>query len=76
MIDFYKRRVERTCPKCQGKYVFELGQIAKEDIVTCNNCSVEIQLIDTNGSAKQQLQKVTQKFNELEKTLKNFGKRR
>jgi DNA-directed RNA polymerase subunit RPC12/RpoP len=59
------------CPNCGKKLSFKAKNIGKT--VKCKYCSSSILLKD-NGSIAKEIKKANKSFNDLEKTLKNFGK--
>lgn len=73
MIDIGKEKVEITCPECNRKIKVSLGQISRQQTITCP-CGVKIELKDNNGSARKGIRDINKAFSDLEKTLKEIGK--
>ena len=74
MIDIGKQKIDIDCPNCRRKIQINLDQVARQQIVKCNSCSQDIQLQDSNGSAKKGVRDMNKAFKDLERTLKSFGK--
>lgn len=74
MIDFNKIWVDFSCPKCNYTDKVQLIDVKYEKIFFCNNCKIKIQLTDDQASVHSGIDRMSKSLNDLEKTLKNFGK--
>jgi len=63
--------LDMDCPKCNSKVPFTLKDAGKT--IKCPNCSVKIQL-DKSDDFDKSAKDVDSSLNELNNTLKNFGK--
>lgn len=74
MIDFAKQEINGTCPKCSASFRATIGQVSRQETITCRSCSQRIKLVDSNGSSKKGIRDINNAFDSLERTLKRFGK--
>lgn len=74
MIDLNQIWVECKCPNCDYGDVVQLVDVRTEKIIFCNNCKVDIQLVDSEASTHNSHDKIQNSLKNLENTLKNFGK--
>jgi hypothetical protein len=73
MIDISKQKVKIDCPECKSKVEVTMQQVADEKTVVCR-CGQKIKLQDKDNSAKNGIKNMNKAFDDLNKTLKNFGK--
>ncbi len=73
MIDISKQTISISCPECKKPLKVSLKQVADQTTIKCS-CSKEIQLVDSNGSAKKSIRDINGAFKDLENTIKNIGK--
>jgi len=73
MVDISRQTVNINCPKCEASLTVSLKQVANEVTIKCN-CGTDVQLVDSNGSAKKSIRDINGAFKDLENTIKSFGK--
>ena len=74
MIDIGKHKIDIKCPNCNGSIKINLGQVSRQQVVKCNSCYQNVQIQDSNGSARKGIRDMNKAFKDLEKTFKSFGK--
>lgn len=74
MIDISKQKINLNCPGCNYKITVNLAQVSREEVVICSNCKQEIKLKDSKGSTRKGIRDINKAFDDLEKTIKSFGK--
>ena len=74
MFDLTKQNFEFKCPGCGAKNIASLGQVQNEEEVVCVNCKKSIKLKDEDGSTAKSIDDVNKAVQDLDNTLKNFGK--
>ena len=74
MIDFNKIWVDFNCPKCNYADKVQLVDVKSEKTIFCNNCKIKIQLTDGQASVHSGIDRMSKSLNDLQNTLKNFGK--
>ena len=73
-FDVAKMTVELNCPKCQAPNTVTLGQVKREETVTCTGCSTAIKLHDKDKSTDKTISSVNSAMGDLKKTLDNLGR--
>jgi transcription elongation factor Elf1 len=73
MIDISKQKVKIDCPACNSEIEVTMQQVADEMTLVCH-CGQKIKLQDKDNSAKNGIKNFNKTFDDLNKTLKNFGK--
>ena len=61
------------CPECKASNETTLGQVQRQETITCTNCGVSIRLVDEKGSVAQAIDNVNNAFGELRRALENLG---
>lgn len=61
------------CPECKAPLVVTLGQIQRQETVQCKSCQTNIHLEDKNGSAAKAVTNISNAFDELRRTIEDFG---
>lgn len=74
MIDLSKQKFDGNCPSCGATFNATLGQVSRQETITCRGCGQHIKLVDSNGSARKGIREMNSAFNSLERTLKRLGK--
>jgi len=74
MIDISKQRVDINCSECNAKVTITMGQVSKQETVSCNKCRQKIKLVDSNGSARKGVSDMNKALDKLNRTLKGFGR--
>lgn len=75
MIDINTQKIDGKCPKCNGRLSTSVEQIARNAIISCSSCGERIQLKDQGGSFRKAQQDIKRASNDLDKALKNLGRR-
>jgi ASC-1-like (ASCH) protein len=71
-MDISKNTIDVIC-SCKKKIKVTLKQVANQESIKCN-CGDTIKLLDKNGATKKGINDVKKSFEQLQKTLRNFGK--
>ncbi len=74
MFDFNFQWIDFNCSKCKYQIHTQIIDVKNECIVYCHNCKTSIKLKDESASSHKSIKNINKAFNELNKTLKNFGK--
>ena len=74
MFDISQQERKVNCPECKAINIVTLKQVADEEGIKCSGCSKEINLKDGDGSTKQALASVARSLDDLENTIKGFGR--
>jgi len=74
MIDFNSIWIDLECPNCGYQDDIQLIDVKTEKTIYCHNCKVKINIADNDASVHTGIDSMNNALNELEKTLKNFGK--
>lgn len=74
MFDLNNTWIEFNCPRCTYLNSVQLVDVKSERSVFCPNCKSIIELKDDSGSVHSSVQSINNAFNDLARTLKNFGK--
>lgn len=73
MFDISKQKVTISCPACGRMASVTLGQIGRQEVYNCG-CGQSIQLIDKDRKGKKAMTDINRTMQNLEKTLKKFGR--
>jgi Zn ribbon nucleic-acid-binding protein len=65
--------VKVNCPECQAPNTVTLGQVQREETVTCAECSKVIKLVDKNKSVDKAVSGVNDAMDNLKKALEGLG---
>ena len=71
-MDYYWTEID--CPGCKYPSDVMMRDIRLEEIHFCHNCKKSIQLRDADGSVHIVNKQISETFNDIEKSLKNFFK--
>lgn len=74
MIDISKQKIDFKCPNCNKGLRISLAQVSREEVIICTQCKQEIKLKDSEGSTRKGIRDINKAFDDLEKTIKSFGK--
>ena len=74
MIDISNHTFESNCPSCSGKFTATLGQVSRQETISCRSCKQAIKLVDQNGSASKGIKDINKSFDQLSRTIKNLGR--
>jgi Zn ribbon nucleic-acid-binding protein len=74
MFDLDNMEVSVPCPECTAENTVRIAQIKREEVVRCVACGVNIHLRDADGSVNQTTREVQDSFDELDRTLRKFGR--
>lgn len=69
-----KKTVSLGCPKCEVPVSVTLGQIQRQETVTCKNCQTSINLKDKDGSTARAVANIRNAFDELKRAVEDLGK--
>ena len=73
MIDLSKERVDINCPECNKQIAITLGQVMKQETISCSSCKTQIQLKDQNGSTNRSVNKINDSFKKLDRAFKSIS---
>lgn len=73
-FDVAKMTVKLNCPKCQAPNEVTLGQVKREETVTCAGCNTAIKLHDKDKSVDKAVSNVNGAMDDLKKTLDRLGR--
>jgi hypothetical protein len=74
MIDLSKIWLDIECPRCHYGIQIQMIDVKCEKTIFCHNCKITIELSDNEGSVHSGIDKISSSLNELENTLKKFGR--
>jgi hypothetical protein len=66
-------KVKVNCPECRAPNTVTLGQVQREETVTCTQCNKPIRLVDTNKSVDRTLSSVHDAVDDLKKALEDLA---
>jgi transposase-like protein len=72
-FDVANMSVKVTCPECQAPNTVTLGQVQREETVTCAECNKAIKLVDKNKSVNKAVSGVNEAVDDLKRALENLG---
>lgn len=67
--------VDIPCPNCGAENKVTLAQIKREESINCIGCGAVIHLKDKDGSVKKGTRQVQNALDDLDRTLRRFGRR-
>jgi Zn ribbon nucleic-acid-binding protein len=73
-FDISQRTVELSCPQCQAANFVTLGQVQREETVTCVGCRKSIKLVDKDKSVAKTVSKVNDAMGDLKKAPEDLGR--
>lgn len=74
MINISYQWITIECPKCNYADDIQMIEVKIEKIHFCNNCKIQIQLQDSEGSVHYGIVTINKAFRDLETLFKNFGR--
>jgi len=72
-FDVANMTVKVNCPECQAPNTVTLGQMQREEAVTCAECNKAIKLVDKNRSVDKAVSSVNDAVDDLKKALEGLG---
>ena len=73
-FDVANMGVKVNCPECQAPNTVTLGQVQREETVTCAECSKAIKLVDKNKSVDRAVSDINDAVDDLKKALVDLGR--
>jgi peptide subunit release factor 1 (eRF1) len=73
-FDVANMAVRVNCPECQAPNTVTLGQVQREETVTCAECNKAIKLVDKNKSVDKAVSDVNDAVDDLKKALEGLGR--
>ena len=74
MFNLVKEKIKISCPKCDFLNYATFKQVKARNVIICRGCKVNVQLEDHLNSVRKSLRSMQKAFDELEETIKSFGK--
>ena len=74
MIDFNEIWVDFECPTCGYMVDAQMIDVKTESTVSCHCCKTRIKLVDQDASTHTGMRDIESAMDDLENTLKNFGR--
>jgi len=72
-FDISQRTVEVKCPYCQAANSVTLGQMQREETITCVGCKKNFNFTDKDKSLAKTVSNVDDAMADLKKTLEGLG---
>jgi len=73
-FDVANMGVKVNCPECQAPNTVTLGQVQREETVTCAECNKSIKLVDKNKSVDRAVSDINDAVDDLKKALEDLGR--
>jgi Zn ribbon nucleic-acid-binding protein len=73
-FDIAQRTIELKCPQCQAANSVTLGQVQREETVTCMGCKKNLKLVDKDKSVAKTVSKVNEAMDDLKKAVEDLGR--
>ena len=73
-FDIAQKTIELKCPQCQVANSVTLGQVQREETITCVGCKKNIRLVDKDKSVAKTVSKVNDAMGDLKKALEDLGR--
>ena len=73
-FDVANMGVKVNCPECQAPNTVTLGQVQREETVTCAECNKSIKLVDKNKSVDKAVSDINDAVDDLKKALEDLGR--
>lgn len=73
-FDVANMGVKVNCPECQAPNTVTLGQVQREETVTCAECNKSIKLVDRNKSVDRAVSDINDAVDDLKKALEDLGR--
>jgi Zn ribbon nucleic-acid-binding protein len=73
-FDIAQRSIDLKCPQCQAANSVTLGQVQREETVTCVGCKRNIRLVDKDKSVAKTVSKVNEAMDDLKKAVEDLGR--
>ena len=73
-FDVANMGVKVNCPECQAPNTVTLGQVQREETVTCAECNKSIKLVDKNKSVYKAVSDINDAVDDLKKALEDLGR--
>ncbi len=66
-------KIPIDCPQCKSKLTVALGQVQRQETITCTNCQKAIKLKDSNRTTDKAIRDIDNAFDELRRALQDLG---
>jgi transposase-like protein len=73
-FDLASRTIKLTCPECKAVNTSTLGQVQREERITCVGCQKTIRLVDKDKSTAKAISDINRGFDELRRALEDLGR--
>jgi phage FluMu protein Com len=73
-FDIAQRTIDLKCPECQVVNSVTLGQVQREETVTCVGCKKNIKLVDKDNSVAKAVSNINDAMGDLKKALEDLGR--
>ena len=73
-FDVANMGVKVNCPECQAPNTVTLGQVQREETVTCAECSKAIKLVDKNKNVDKAVSGINDAVDDLKRALEGLGR--
>jgi Zn ribbon nucleic-acid-binding protein len=73
-FDIAQRTIELECPQCQAANSVTLGQVQREETITCVGCKKNVKLSDKDKSVAKAVSNINDAMGELKKVLEDLGR--
>jgi peptide subunit release factor 1 (eRF1) len=73
-FDVANMAIKVSCPECQAPNTVTLGQVQREETVTCAECNKAIKLVDKNKSVEKAVSDINDAVDDLKRALEHLGR--
>lgn len=72
-FDTARMKIPVNCPGCKSRNIVTLGQVQRQETITCINCQRTFKLKDENGTTAKAVHDINNAFYELKRALQDLA---